>query len=57
MSLVWNRQEIAGLVFNRSTVSACYNSEIVWPVGGGDRAALNRNGNAEVRTNEGKEFL
>ena len=57
MSLAWNGQEIAGLVFNRSTVSACYNGEIVWPVGGGDRAALNRNGNAEVRTNEGKEFL
>lgn len=33
MSLVWNGQEIAGLVLNGSTVSACYNGQLVWPVG------------------------
>lgn len=31
MSLAWNGYEIAGLAFNGSAVSACYNGEIVWP--------------------------
>ena len=31
MSLVWNGQEIAGLMLNGQQVSACYNGQIVWP--------------------------
>lgn len=31
MSLVWNGQEIAGLVLNGQSVAACYNGNVVWP--------------------------
>ena len=31
MSLAWNGQEIAGIAYNGSAVSACYNGELVWP--------------------------
>lgn len=31
MSLVWNGQEISGLVFNGQSIAACYNGNVVWP--------------------------
>lgn len=40
MSLAWNGYEIAGLALNGSAVSACYNGELIWPVGGGSERTV-----------------